>query len=89
MTCFFLSNSNANQKTAEFQRILDNPGMSINEPIAALAHLGLARATALKGEKDRARSLYLDFIGLWKDADPEIPILKQAKTEYAALQSSR
>jgi serine/threonine protein kinase/Flp pilus assembly protein TadD len=74
---------------AEFQRILDNPGVSINEPIAALAHLGLARATALKGEKDRARSLYLDFIGLWKDADPEIPILKQAKTEYAALQSSR
>ena len=73
---------------AEFQRILDNPGVSINEPISALAHLGLARATALNGEKDRARSLYQDFIGLWKDADPAIPILKQAKTEYAALQSS-
>jgi serine/threonine protein kinase/tetratricopeptide (TPR) repeat protein len=72
---------------AEFQKILDNPGVSINEPIAALAHLGLARATALKGEKDHARSLYQDFIGLWKDADPAIPILKQAKSEYAALQS--
>jgi tetratricopeptide (TPR) repeat protein len=73
---------------AEFQKILDNPGMSLNEPIAALARLGLARATALKGDKENARSRYQDFIGLWKDADPAIPILKQAKAEYTALQSS-
>ncbi len=73
---------------AEFQKILDNPGMSLDEPIAALARLGLARATALKGGKETARSLYQDFIGLWKDADPAIPILKQAKAEYTALQPS-
>ncbi|MGA8489367.1 MAG: protein kinase [Terriglobales bacterium] len=73
---------------AEFQKILDNPGMSLNEPIAALAHLGLARAAVLKGDSDAAQSFYEDFLRLWKDADPEIPVLKQAKAEYAQLQSS-
>src|SRR5580692_5635548 len=68
---------------AEFQKILDNPGMSLNEPIAALAHLGLARAAVLKGDRDAARSFYDDFLRLWKDADPETPILKQAKAECA------
>ena len=72
---------------AEFQKILDNPGMSLNEPIAALAHLGLARASVLKGDDDRARSFYHDFLQLWKDADPDIPVLKQAKAEYLKLQS--
>jgi hypothetical protein len=62
--------------------------MSLNEPIAALAHLGLARAAVLKGDSDAAQSFYQDFLRLWKDADPEIPILKQAKAEYARLQSS-
>jgi hypothetical protein len=73
---------------AEFQKILDNPGMSLNEPIAALAHLGLARAAFLKGDSNSARSFYQDFLQLWKDADAEIPILKQAKVEYANLESS-
>ena len=73
---------------AEFQKILDNPGMSLNEPIAALAHLGLARAAVLKGDSNAAQSFYEDFIRLWKDADQEIPILKQVKAEYARLQSS-
>jgi hypothetical protein len=72
---------------AEFQKILDNPGMSLNEPIAALAHLGRARAAVLNGDQAAARSFYEDFMRLWKDADPEIPILKQAKAEYARLQS--
>jgi ATP/maltotriose-dependent transcriptional regulator MalT len=72
---------------AEFQKILDNPGMSLNEPIAALAHLGLARASVLKGDDDRARAFYQDFLQLWKDADPDIPVLKQAKAEYLKLQS--
>ncbi len=71
---------------AEFQKILDNPGMSLNEPIAALAHLGLARSAVLKGDQASAQSFYQDFIRLWKDADPETPILKQAKAEYAKLQ---
>jgi tetratricopeptide (TPR) repeat protein len=70
----------------EFQEILEHPGMSLNEPIAALAHLGIARAYVAQGDKDRARSVYQDFLSLWKEADPGIPILKQAKAENAALQ---
>jgi len=70
----------------EFQEILEHPGMSVNEPIAALAHLGIARAHAAQGEKDRARSSYQDFLSLWSEADPALPVLKQAKAEYAGLQ---
>ena len=51
-----------------------------------LAHLGLARAYALQGDANKARTSYQDFFALWKDADPDIPILKQAKAEYAKLQ---
>jgi eukaryotic-like serine/threonine-protein kinase len=89
---------------AEFQKVLDNPGVVQNEPIGALAHLGLGRAYALEaglsrhGENDdvkpplqpdafaKVRAAYQDFLTLWKDADPDIPILKQAKAEYAKLQ---
>jgi len=85
----YLASQDAAAARAEFQKILDNPGMSLNEPIAALAHLGLARAAVLQGENDRAQAFYQDFLLLWKDADPEIPILKQAKAEYARLQSSQ
>jgi serine/threonine protein kinase/tetratricopeptide (TPR) repeat protein len=71
---------------AEFQKILDHPGIVTNEPIAALAHLGLGRAYALAGDKGKAAAAYQDFLALWKDADPDIPILKAAKAEYAKLQ---
>ncbi|MGA7625057.1 MAG: tetratricopeptide repeat protein, partial [Candidatus Acidiferrales bacterium] len=71
---------------AEFQKILNHPGVVGNEPIGALAHLGLARAYALQGDTVKARSAYQDFLGLWKDADPDIPILIAAKSEYAKLQ---
>jgi eukaryotic-like serine/threonine-protein kinase len=71
---------------AEFQKILDHPGVVANEPIGALAHLGLARAHALAGDTAKARTAYQDFLGLWKDADPDIPILKEAKAEYTKLQ---
>jgi len=54
-----------------------------NEPIGALAHLGLGRAYTATGDSAKARSAYEDFFTLWKDADPDIPILKQAKAEYA------
>ena len=54
--------------------------------MGALAHLGLARAYALRGEKAKSRTAYQDFLALWKDADPDIPILKEAKGEYAKLQ---
>ena len=70
----------------EFQEILEHPGMSLNEPIAALAHLGIAHAYVAQGDKDRARSAYQDFLSLWKEADPGIPILRHAKAEYASLQ---
>ena len=71
---------------AEFQKILDHPGVVTNSPIGALAHLGLGRAYALSGDGAKALAAYQDFLALWKDADPDIPILKEAKAEYAKLQ---
>jgi DNA-binding winged helix-turn-helix (wHTH) protein/tetratricopeptide (TPR) repeat protein len=70
----------------EFQKIIDHPGMVLENPVGALAHLGLARAYALQGDTAKSRAAYQDFLTLWKDADPDIPILKQAKAEYAKLQ---
>jgi eukaryotic-like serine/threonine-protein kinase len=70
----------------EFQKIVDHPGITIGDAFSALAHLGLARAYAVSGDTAKARAAYQDFLTLWKDADPEIPILKQAKAEYAKLQ---
>jgi eukaryotic-like serine/threonine-protein kinase len=70
----------------EFQKFLDHPSIVLNFPFGALARLGLARAYAMQGDAARARTAYRDFLMLWKDADPDIPILKQAKAEYARLQ---
>ncbi len=70
----------------EFQKIVDWSGVVINEPIGALAHLGLGRAHALAGDAAKSRAAYNDFFALWKDADPDLPILLQAKAEYAKLQ---
>jgi serine/threonine protein kinase/tetratricopeptide (TPR) repeat protein len=70
---------------AEFQKILDHRGIVVNEPIGALAHLQNGRAYAMQGDTARARVAYQDFLTLWKDADSDIPILKQAKAEYAKL----
>jgi len=69
----------------EFRKILDHPSVASNEIIGALAHLGVARAYALSGDTSRARVAYQDFLALWKDADPDIPILQQAKAEYSKL----
>jgi hypothetical protein len=81
---------------AEFQKILDHSGIVWNCWTGALAHLGVARANALQSkttqgaEADAARvralAAYKEFLALWKDADPDIPILKDAKAEYAKLQ---
>jgi eukaryotic-like serine/threonine-protein kinase len=71
---------------AEFQKILDHPGVVLNEPMASLAHLGLARAYAMTGDSSKSRTAYQNFFALWKDADPDIPVVKEAKTEYAKLQ---
>ncbi len=70
---------------AEFQKLLDHPGCVLNFPLGALAHLGLGRAYAVTGDKGKARTAYQDFFTLWKDADPDVPILQQAKAEYARL----
>jgi hypothetical protein len=70
----------------EFQKILDHAGVVVNEPIGALAHLGLGRAYTLSGDTARARAEYKEFLAVWKEADPDIPILKKAKAEYAKLQ---
>ena len=71
---------------AEFQKIVDHRGGVGNFLLGSLAHLGLARAYALSGDTAHARAKYQDFFALWKDADPDIPILKEAKAEYAKLQ---
>jgi DNA-binding winged helix-turn-helix (wHTH) protein/tetratricopeptide (TPR) repeat protein len=72
---------------AEFQKILDHPGVALNAPgnIRPLAHLQIAKAYAIEGEFAKAREAYRDFFELWKDADPAIPILKQAESEYSKL----
>jgi len=70
---------------AEFQKFIDHRVLVGNFPWGALARLGLARAYAMQGEMPKARNAYQDFLTLWKDADPDIPILKQAKAEYAKL----
>ena len=69
----------------QFQRILDHPGIVLNFPLGALARLGLGRAYALTGDK-KSRMAYEQFLTLWNDADRDIPILKEAKSEYAKLQ---
>jgi serine/threonine protein kinase/tetratricopeptide (TPR) repeat protein len=74
-----------NEAAAEFQKILDHPGIVRNSIRGALAHLQLGRAYAIAGDDGKARAAYQDFFALWKDADPDIPILKQAKSEYAKL----
>src|SRR2546425_3710803 len=82
----YLAAHQGREAAAEFQKILDHRGIVLNEPIGALAHLQLGRAYAMQRDTTKARAAYQDFLTLWKDADPDIPILKQAKTEYAKLQ---
>lgn len=73
------------EAAAEFQKILDHRGVVLIAPWGPLAHLGLARAYALQGDTAKARAAYQDFFTLWKDADPDVPILMEAKAEYAGL----
>src|SRR5712692_4614054 len=92
----YLASGQGNAAAAEFQKILDHSGIVWNCWTGALAHLGVARANALESRTSqgadadaarvRALAAYKDFLTLWKDADPDIPILKQAKVEYAKLQ---
>jgi tetratricopeptide (TPR) repeat protein len=82
----YLLERRGQEAAAEFQKIVDHRGIVVNEPYAAVARLELGRAYMLQGDTSKARSAYQDFFTIWKDADLDIPILKQAKIEYAKLQ---
>ena len=82
----YLAAHQGKEAAAEFQKILDHRGIVVNEPIGALAHLQFGRAYAMQGNTAKAKAAYKDFLTLWKDVDPDIPILKLAKAEYAKLQ---
>ena len=82
----YLAAHRGSEAAEEFEKIIEHRGLVWNEAVGALAHLGLARAYALQGETAKARTAYNDFFILWKGADPDIPILKRAKAEYAKLQ---
>ncbi|MGB9235277.1 MAG: winged helix-turn-helix domain-containing protein [Terriglobales bacterium] len=82
----YLETGQGKEAAVEFQKVLDHRGITLNHVLGALAHLQLARAQAVAGDKNSARESYQDFFSLWKDADTDIPILKAAKAEYAKLQ---
>ena len=81
----YLGAKQGDAAASEFKKVLDHRGLVSNCWTGALAHLGLARAYALSGDSAKARTAYQDFLALWKDADADIPVLKQAKAEYAKL----
>jgi serine/threonine protein kinase/Flp pilus assembly protein TadD len=81
----YLAAHHGSEAAVEFQKILEHRGVAGNEPIGVLAHLQIGRAFAMQGETAKARAAYQDFLTLWKDADPDIPILIAAKSEYANL----
>ena len=81
----YLASKQPTEAAAEFQKILDHPGLAENEPINSLAHLGIAQAYALAHDTPKAQASYAGFLTLWKNADPDLPILKQAKSESARL----
>lgn len=80
-----LQRGQAQQAATEFQKMIDHPGIVLNSVTGALAHLQLGRVQVMMGDKVAAHKSYLRFLTLWKDADPDIPIYKQAKAEYAKL----
>jgi tetratricopeptide (TPR) repeat protein len=81
----YLAAHQGREAAREFQKILSHRGIVVCAPIGALAHLQLGRAYTLSGDKTKAKSAYQDFLALWKDADPDVPILKQAQAEQANL----
>jgi tetratricopeptide (TPR) repeat protein len=99
VTCFFgalypilfrgeayLAGHQGPEAAREYQKLLDHRGTMIGDPVAVLAHLGLARSYALSGDASNARNQYKEFLALWKDADPDLPVLHEARTELARLQ---
>jgi tetratricopeptide (TPR) repeat protein len=82
----YLQAHDRTKAVAEFQKMLDHRGLNCVNPIFPLSQLGLARALAMQGDNAKAKTAYQDFFSIWKDADPDVPVLKQAKAEYAKLQ---
>jgi hypothetical protein len=81
----YLAARQGSEAAGVFQKILDHRGLLLNQPIGALAHFGLSRAYVLQGDIPKAKAAYQDFLMLWKDEDPDIPVLQQAKEEYGKL----
>ena len=81
----YLAQHKGAEATVEFQKVINHPGIVISDPVGALAHLQLGRAYAMAGDAAKAKAAYSDFLTLWKDADPGIPVLEQAKAEAAKL----
>ncbi|HEX3822701.1 MAG TPA: hypothetical protein VHW45_20385, partial [Candidatus Sulfotelmatobacter sp.] len=81
----YLRTHDGTNAAAEYQKILDHRGLDPVSPLYSLAHLGLGRAYALQGDNAKAKSAYQDFFAIWKDADPDVPVLKTAKAEYEKL----
>jgi len=81
----FLKGKSGNEAAAEFQKILDHPGVEPFSPFNPLAHLGLARASVLTGDTVKARKEYQDFLAMWKDAESDLPVLVEAKKEYEPI----
>jgi tetratricopeptide (TPR) repeat protein len=82
----YLLAHNGTAAAAEFQKLLDHRGIVLNFVTGAIAHLQIGRAYAMAGDTAKAKAAYQEFFSIWKDSDAEIPILKQAKAEYAKLQ---
>jgi DNA-binding SARP family transcriptional activator len=80
-----MASNRPTEAAAEFQKILDRPGLLFADPVGPRARLELGRALAKAGEKAKAKAAYHDFLTLWKDADPDVPILNEARTEFAEL----
>jgi len=85
----YLALHQGEQAVKQFQKILDHRGVVAGDPIGAIAYLQLGRASAMQGDIKAAKVNYQDFLTLWKDADPDVSILKRARMEYARLQSLR
>ena len=80
----YLAAREGSKAAGEFQKIIDHRSIALN-PVGALAGLGLARAFVLQGDTVKAKAAYRDFLNLWKNADSGVPVLKEAKAEYARL----
>ena len=81
----YLALHQGKEAAQEFHKVIDHPGIVMADPVGALAHLQLARAFAVSGDTEKAGAAYQGFLAIWKDADLDVPVLKQAKSEYAKL----